>query len=391
MNKPIRVLLVHQSAELYGSDKVILQLVSRLDKRVFQPIILLPESGPLEKELEKVGVEYHVVPTVKVSRSTFTLKGLLKLPLDIIRSIRSIDALFKDRKVDVVHSNTLAVLSGAFWAKLRRVPHVWHVHEIIERPSIVRRAYALLLLLFTDKVMCNSRATADHLYKDKPSLRNKSVVVWNGLEVPDEMHTASHDNLRREPGLDTGDVLVTLVGRINRWKGQRLLVAAAGELVNAGYKNVKYLIVGGTPPGNSSYLEDLEQDISNSVAGLDISIIPFTNDIWPIWRATDIAVVPSTEPEPFGMVALEAMAARKPVVASSSGGVAEIVVDGVTGCLFEPGNATALAEKLEMLIMDDRQRIEMGEAGYTRLNKFFSVNNYVRSIENIYRELHVEP
>ncbi len=380
---------MHQSAELYGSDKVILQLVSRLDRRVFKPIILLPESGPLEKELDKVGVEYYVVPTVKVSRSTFTIKGLLKLPLGIIHSIRSIDALLEDRKVDVVHSNTLAVLSGAFWAKLRRVPHVWHVHEIIERPSIVRRAYALLLHLFADKVMCNSHATAEHLYKDKLSLRSKSVVVWNGLEVPDEISITRKENLRKELGLNAGDVLVTLVGRINRWKGQRLLVAAAGELVNAGYKNVKYLIVGGPPPGNSRYLEELEQDISNSPAGLDVSIIPFTNDILPIWTATDIAVVPSTEPEPFGMVALEAMAARKSVVASSFGGVVEIVVDGVTGFLFEPGNAIALAEKLEILIKSECGRIEMGEAGYARLQELFSINNYVMLIENIYHELHV--
>tara|TARA_R110001592_G_scaffold122742_1_gene329771 strand:+ start:8613 stop:9788 length:1176 start_codon:yes stop_codon:yes gene_type:complete len=389
MNKPIRVLLIHQSAELYGSDKVMLQLASRLDKNVFQPIILLPETGPLEKELEKVGVEYHITPTIKISRSTFTLKGLIKLPLGLIHSIRSIDALLENRKVDVVHSNTLAVLSGAFWAKLRRVPHVWHVHEIIERPSIVRRAYALLLHLFADKVMCNSHATAEHLYKDKLSLRGKSVVVWNGLDVTDEITAGTKGNLRKELSLKADDVLVTLVGRINRWKGQRLLIAAAGELVNAGYKNVKYLIVGGPPPGNSRYLEELEQDISNSPAGLDISIIPFTNDIWPIWGATDIAVVPSTEPEPFGMVALEAMAARKPVVASSFGGLVEIVVDGVTGCLFEPGNAIALAGELEILIKSDRKRIEMGEAGYARLQKVFSINNYVMSIEDIYHELHV--
>ena len=389
MNNLIRVLLVHQSAELYGSDKVMLQLVSRLDKSVFEPIVLLPTTGPLEKELERIGVEYHVVPTIKVSRSTFTFKGLVKLPLEIIYSVRSINSLLEGRRVDVVHSNTLAVMSGALWARLRRVPHVWHVHEIIERPSIVRKTYALLLHLFADKVMCNSHATAEHLYKDNPSLRNKSIVIWNGLEVSDDIGTSGKQNIRKELGLKPDDVLITLVGRINRWKGQRLLVAAAEMLENAGFKNVKYLIVGGPPLGNSQYLEELERDISNSAAGLDISIIPFTNDIWPVWTATDIAVVPSAEPEPFGMVALEAMAARKPVVASSFGGVVEIIVDGVTGCLFEPGNVLALAKKLEMLITSDRRRIEMGEAGYARLQEVFSINNYVVSIENTYHESHV--
>jgi glycosyltransferase involved in cell wall biosynthesis len=96
-------------------------------------------------------------------------------------------------------------------------------------------------------------------------------------------------------------------------------------------------------------------------------------DIWPVWRASDIAVVPSTEPEPFGMVAIEAMACGLPVVAAAHGGLLDIVDDGRSGLLFTPRDADALAAALQRLAGDAALRQRLGSAGAQRQAEHFSL------------------
>jgi glycosyltransferase involved in cell wall biosynthesis len=123
--------------------------------------------------------------------------------------------------------------------------------------------------------------------------------------------------------------------------------------------------------------------------GLDdrVTLLPFVDNIWPLWHATDIAVVPSTEPEPFGLVAIEAMAAALPVIASRHGGLLDIVEDGLTGRLVEPGNTAALAAALDELIHDSGRRRAFGAAGRERQSRLFSTSSYVAGLEGVYAEL----
>ncbi|MDO8336211.1 MAG: glycosyltransferase family 1 protein, partial [Candidatus Saccharibacteria bacterium] len=115
------VLLVHQSAEMYGSDKVLFFLADGLQKRKkFTPVVVLPEGGPLFNALADAGVEVHIGPVAKISRAVMTPMGLLKLAGQTLAAVRGLDRVVGGRKVAVVHSNTLAVLSGAIWALVRR-------------------------------------------------------------------------------------------------------------------------------------------------------------------------------------------------------------------------------------------------------------------------------
>ena len=135
----ISILFVHQGSELYGSDKVLLNIVKGLDGKRFKSIIVLPEDGPLVEELKKAGIEIHFAPVVKITRKTYGPIGLLTLPFSILDAVRKIDRVLKGRRIDMVHSNTIAVLAGAAWARLRSVKHIWHVHEIIHAPMPARK------------------------------------------------------------------------------------------------------------------------------------------------------------------------------------------------------------------------------------------------------------
>ena len=381
------ILFLHHSAAMYGSDKALLALVTGLDRNKFTPIVMLPCDGPLRDAFTAAGIRSHIIPMVRANRAAWNVKGCLRLAQLTRQSMRAISETLAQDEIHLVHSNTLAVLSGAIWAGLKRIPHVWHVHEIIERPMVVRKLYGWLLRLSAKKIVCNSQATLNFLLQEQPSLEGKAAVVVNGVNCFPSVATGRGKTFRTRRRLADSDILVVLVGRINRWKGQGLLVEAAAVLAKRGMNNVHYLMVGSPPDGQDHFLDSLLSRIDGSAARTRISVLPFTSAIWSIWDAADIAVIPSTEPEPFGLVAIEAMSAGKPVVAANHGGLAEIVVHGKTGLLVEPNSPEQLAEAIQLLAGDKEQRVEMGKRGAKRAREHFSTKAYVAAIVSEYADV----
>lgn len=373
------VLFAHQSAEMYGSDKVLLYLVLGLKTKGFYPIVLLPEEGPLLAALSDGGVETHIVPITKLNRETLSLRGLISLPINLLKSVRATNRVLAGRKVDLVYSNTLAVLGTAIWTKVRGLPHIWHVHEILLSPSVVKRGFPWLLRALADKIICNSMMTEAWLVSEQPSLAARTVVIWNGQGPRPCIQTIGANSWRQQVGMLDGDLLVVLVGRINRWKGQSLFVNTATLLWERGFHNVHYLIVGSVFTGQEHLMDDLNRQISRSAARGHIHLAPFTSDIWSVWDACDIAVVPSTEPEPFGMVAIEAMAAIKPVVVAAHGGLLDIVEHEISGLHFKPNDPVAFANEIERLIQSPKLRNQLAQAGRERQQKLFSLTGQLAS------------
>jgi glycosyltransferase involved in cell wall biosynthesis len=381
------ILFIHQSADLYGSDRVLLSLVAGLDTSKYFPIVLLPDPGPLLLELEHLGVEVHVVRLAKLSRSTVSVVGLFSLLFSLKDTVSSISHVLRGRKVSLVHSNTLATLSGAIWSYLKGVPHLWHVHEIILKPKIAVLGYSLLLKYFADKIICNSFATQANIIKRAKYLEKKTTVIYNGLEQNLRLSSIESGKLRELLCTSDRDIVVTLVGRINRMKGQHSLVSAATTLHEKGYRNIRYLIIGSPPHGQDHFLLSLKCAIEKSPAKEFITLKDFIADSQLIWLSSDIAVVPSTEPESFGMVALEAMAASKPVVVAAHGGLVEIVRDGKTGLYVDPNSYEDLASKIQTLVDDEKLRIKLGSNGKTRYLNHFTLGKYVTNMEKAYESM----
>ncbi|HSY27743.1 MAG TPA: glycosyltransferase family 4 protein, partial [Burkholderiaceae bacterium] len=225
------------------------------------------------------------------------------------------------------------------------------------------------------------------LLESQPILDQKVVTIWNGMDRQHPMLKSEIADFRHSMGLHAECVLVVLMGRINRLKGQKLLVEAAMHAQRQGLTQVHYLIVGSAPAGQEHFLHDLQQTLATSGIENLFTMMEFQADIWRIWDASDIAVLPSTEPESFGMVALEAMAAGKPVVAAAHGGPLDIVIDGKTGTLVAPNDAVALADAIATLAQDKTARERMGRAGLQRLDEQFSLRNYVRGFEQLYESI----
>lgn len=382
------ILFIHQSAELYGSDKTLLLLLKNLDKNKFKPIVLLPFDGPLKEALENENIEVVIAPVLKLYRKLFTPKNLIGFFKDIKAAFKIVNELHKKYQFTLIYSNTLAVLLGIMFAWKNNIKHLWHVHEIIEKPSLFKKAFVGLLSLKSNThIVYNSQATKVFWELNK-SIINKGVVIWNGIEInTPESSTSELFDIRKNLFLaQPNEIILALVGRISRWKGQMILLDAFNNLVQKN-ENIKLVFVGAPPPNQEKFQEDLEERIASFKLNDKVLIIPFQNEIHKIWQAIDIAVVPSTEPEPFGMVAIEAMLAHKPIVGSNHGGLTEIIENNATGFLVTPNSVQDLVIALEKLIQNELLRKEMGEKGYLRVTTAFSVEQYVDSFEKFFEKI----
>lgn len=374
------ILFIHQSADLYGSDKTLLFLVNGLNKKTYNPIVVIPNKGPLFFELQKKNIKTIIAPVLNIHKNMFTLKELFKLPYFLIKSIRILNKELKGIPVDIIQSNTTVVLLGAIYSKLKGIKHFWHIHEIVEKPQIATKVFPFIVFNFSDFIIFNSKATKENFCKFQPSITTKSIIIYNGISR--ENSFTSKDELSRlKEEYDLNDnLLLGLVGRINNSKGHLFLLKTFKECIKQN-ANIKLIFIGSVVKGKEYILSELEKMIEEYNLQDNVVIIPFQNNIWKFWDLIDIVIVPSIIPESFGLVALEAMLAKKPVIASNLGGLKEVVVHNKTGFLFEPNNLNELEKFINDLINNYEKRIYFGEKGYEIAIKNFSLNNYINMFE----------
>lgn len=384
------ILFIHQSAELYGSDKTILMFISSLDKTKYLPIVILPFEGPLKVEFEKNNIKVIISPVLKLYRKMFTPSNMIKFFKEYKEGIKALEKLHKEYDFKLVYSHTLAALIGISFAQKNNIKHLWHVQEIIAKPKIFNLAFKKILAIKSNhKIIYDSKETMKFWINGNETLTKKSDFIWNGLDVNQKSITSSEtiEKVRKDFfEVQNNSVVIGLIGRINSWKGQQLLLKAF-SLIAEKQPKAKLVFIGSAPPNQEFFETDLINKIKTYNLEDSVKIIPFQNNIWQFWDSIDIAVVPSTEPEPFGMVAIEAMMAKKPVIAANHGGLTEIVMPNKTGILFEPNNEKALAEALMDLLNNSEKRKTFGEEGYIRANTHFSLKNHVDKFEKTFEEL----
>ncbi|MCE4538318.1 glycosyltransferase family 4 protein [Pelomonas sp. P7] len=375
------VLVVHSSAELYGSDKSLLDLV-QARREEFEFTVALPEDGPLVPLLRAAGARVAAMDVCKVKRDMLKPAGLLAVWRSTRRSLPALQALAGDRPFDLVYSNTMAVLGGALLARRAGLPHVWHVREIVANSRLMTWGFRALALWLGTRLVCNSGQT--RAWIAGPGLKKRCDVVWNGVEL--SVSTQGREQERRALGYGPQDLVFCFVGRLNAWKGQLLAVEAFERLQARAPGRHRLLIVGSSFAGQEHFEAELTARLAASPCRNAIQRLPFRDDIDSIWQAADVVLVPSLEPEPFGRVAIEAMAHARPVIAAAHGGLVEIVDDGRTGLLFTPRDAEALAQAMQRLSADPALRQSMGAAGRERQASLFSVAAYAERMARVFKQ-----
>jgi hypothetical protein len=238
---------------------------------------------------------------------------------------------------------------------------VVHVHEDERRTHAVARRALTLPLTLGAKIICVSRSVADFVCDTWPHLRARVEIVHNGLRLlPD----TSPEHASGPP------VRIVLVGRLSPAKGQDIAIEAVDLLRQRGC-DATLDLVGGVYPGYEAVEAALIADVHARALAHSVFFAGHQDDVRRWYAEGDIIVVPSRN-EPFGLVALEAMAAARPVLGARVGGLAEVIEDGENGLLFEPGNALDLAAKLMVLIEQRDLRRKLVTGGLATLDRFSS-------------------
>ena len=379
------VLFTHPSAELYGSDRTLLQLVQHLGQQPdFRCVVALPRRGVLAAQLEAAGATVEIGELGAALRSDLAPGRLPSFLRKASGGARFVEGLVAKYGADIVHTNTSVLVGAALGAHRSTAKHVWHVHEILDSPAWAARVMRMVIRRWSDLAVANSSATAQAMLDRRIE---RTEVVRNGVE-PERMDGPFVDAaaVRRAHGLPGTGQLVVLPGRVNGWKGQGLLVEAAALCEGAG-RSAHFVIAGDPPPGQGHFGAALDQAIEDHGLGHRFTRVPFTDELPSLLAASDLCVVPSTRPEPFGLVAIEAMGVGTPVIAAGHGGLIEIVRHGQDGLHFLPGDAGDLAAAIDGALGNQVGIQRMGTAARERVRTQFSAAAYGDAFCRIYDEL----
>ena len=384
---PRHILVVHNNNDLYGGDKILLELLKRLDRSRFVPFVVLPSDtrhiNRFSPELDKLGIEYRFVPLGILRRRYFKLWRLPRFAFEVLAGVWALLKIIKERKIALVHTNTNTILASAIAARITRLPNIWSIHELVLEPNSVRKALHFLIPRLATRVVTVSRAVRDHMLQDAPQFADRFEFILGGIDLEPFLSGAGRESVRREWRVSDNELLVGMAGRIARWKGQSVFAETA-KLILAKHANVKFAAVGGVFDTDIFFMERFKEQVRDLGIEDRFIIQDFRADMPSVFSAFDVFVLPSTLPEPFGLVVIEAMASGKPVVATAPGGPSETVVDGVTGYLVQPSDPQEAAQAVEKLLIDPARRAQMGAAGRKRACETFALARYVKDFEDLY-------
>lgn len=375
------VLFVHSNTELYGADFILAEVVRAVKEQV-RPIVALPGEGELTRLLAREGVQVVTTRESILRRVSFKPHKLPTLLMNIAVDVRRMVDLIKQENVQLVYSNTGAVVTGAIAARLCGIPNIYHIHEIILSPRWLAKAIARMVLGLSDRVITVSGPVRSQLLRYERTGDPAVCVIHNGLDPAPFDEVEDVESVRSELGAGPGDLLYGVIGRIHPWKGQFYFLEAARRMADR-CPVAKFVIIGGTFAGYERLLIELKERIGQLNMESRLKILPFRKDVPRLMRALDVFVLPSTSPDPLPTVVLEAMAARRPVVATAHGGALEMVVHEQTGFLAPYHDASAFADIMLLLADDRERRVEMGEAGRQRLELHFSRSHFQSDIRQM--------
>lgn len=378
------VVYVQATSEVGGSEVALYNLVRHLNPAAYRPVVVLPHAGPLQPMLRAAGVRTVLHPMMQlrpVRDVVYQMAYLARFWPTVSRLAR----LLRDERADLVHTNSLYSLYGGFAARRAGLPHIWHIREMPGSLGPLRALLCGLALRRSSRVVPMTEAVGG-MFRGLRQRPEQVQAVPDGIDLDAFHPRVRGDRIRAAIGVAPGVPLVGFVARLDPWKGPDIFVRAAA-MVAERRPETRFLVCGGELPGYQAYAATVKGLANDLGLGDRIAFTGWTfrlQDIPEVMAAIDVLVHTSVRPEPFGLVLVEAMAMQKPVVASSAGGVPEVVEPDVTGLLAEPGDAPKVAQHVLQLLADPARAQAMGRRGRERVRRLFEVGAYAAKIEAVY-------
>ncbi len=364
---PNVVLIANPGADLYGSDRMVLETVRALVGAGRQVVVTVPMAGPLVPLLEQAGAEVVECVTPIARKGLLNPRGLITLFATSVRAIVPGLRLIKRVDPGAVIVNTITPPLWILLGRWSRRLTVCHVHEGEGSVAgIVRRAL-YLPLVFSHRVIANSDFTRRVVAEAAPRVRERTVVVHNAVPGPAEVVPP------RTPL--TAPTRLLYVGRLSHRKGVHVAIDALHALVRD-ERDVRLDVVGAVFPGNEAYLDELHAQVDRLGLGERVAFLGFKASVWDDLAQSDIAVITSLVDETFGNTAVEAALAARPAVVSEVGGLPEAVSASQSATLVPPGDAVELASAIAAKIDDWPTQAQLGVADSSAVAEVFSTRRY---------------
>ena len=379
--------MIHQGAELYGSDKIFLLVVDHLSK-THSVDVILDSEGPLCERLNNTSINslkcHDLAVLRRVKLSGFT--NLLKTTFNVLRQSMYLRRKIKNGKYDIVYINTLAVITPLIACMgLSNIKVIHHLHEIQDHPKSLFRILYTLSSVLADRVICVSQSVKTCFESmSLTNTANKSSVIYNGLPSQQPLKSDELDRFKMElsKNLSISDsFLIAYVARLHSWKGQVLFLDVIDALVNVHHKDVKVAFFGSAFPGYEMIFDELKAKSVSLGIDKNVYFFGFREDARQLFLVSDISIMGSTSPDPLPTVVLESFQNSTPVIAYDHGGSSEMIQHGVNGALVTPLDTSKMTEEILYLIDNPSKVQELGEAAFLRYQEAFSLPAFLLNIE----------
>ena len=366
-----RILYVHGISAIGGAERDLLALLKVLDRHQWEPQVVCPGTGPLHDQLQALAVPTHGL-TLPPWRKFLSF-------LQCRSAIRRLSDLVTHLGPAMIHVNDIWWVPHALRAvryNFKPMPIVAHVRQEIE-PAKVRR-YGLDQV---DAVIAISRQVEQSLIVGGVSA-NRVRTLYSGIDLSGKQSQTNGPATRQRTGIPSGAVLLGTVANLFPRKGYEVMLRALPAIIRA-VPTAHYMIVGSDENHYADRLIKLAQALK--VADR-VHIVGFQDPVQPFLAALDLYVHPALM-EGFGIAVVEAMVMGRAVVATTTGGLPEVVAQGETGLLVPPGDAESLAATVVALLGDNVRREQMGRRGMVRAQERFSLVASVMQMEQLYTEV----
>ena len=376
------ILQIIPDLEAGGAERTAIDIAEALT-RVGARALVATEGGRLIGELQAKGGVWVPFP------------AKTKNPVSMLFNIGRLARILRQEKVALVHARSRAPAWVAL-AAARSVGcgFVTTYHGSYSGKSPPKVLYNSVMAR-GDVSIANSNYTADLIRQQHRTPPDRLRVIHRGTDMsvfsPEAVSLDRVERIRRSWLVAPGQKVVLLAARLTGWKGQRLLIEAAAILKQRDIKDAVFVLAG-DPQGREAYVRELDDLITRYHLGGIVRRVGHVSDMPAAYLAASIVTVPSTEPEAFGRVAVEAQAMGTPVIVSELGAVPETVLappevrpEQRTGWRVPPKDANALAEAIEMaLALRPSARDALAERARRHVEAHFSLDRMVADTLDVY-------
>jgi glycosyltransferase involved in cell wall biosynthesis len=376
----VTVLQVTPALDTGGVEQTTLDLV-RAIREAGGRALVASTGGGMEGELAARGGELVRLPVDA------------KNPLTMLANAQALKDLIQREKISLVHIRSRAPAFAALWAaRATDTPVVTTYHGVYGGRTALKRWYNGVMTR-GDHTIANSDYTRDHVLATHPVTAGQVTAIPRGVDLSsfdaDKVSPERIAAQRAAFGLSEGETRASflLAGRLTRWKGQGLIVAALAAMDKAGAPQV-VVVFAGSDQGRTAYSAELKEAARAAGVAARVRRVGHVADMPAAYLACDFALAPSLAPEAFGRTAVEPQAMGRPVLAARHGAATETVADGLSGWLVAPGSVAAWAEAMTTAALTTpAQRAAMGREGCERVRRLYSLKTMCARTLQVYRQV----